>query len=89
MSRAFLAYSGVAPTVVRLPKTEAFLQGKPLSEDTFAAAGRLARSEIEPISDVRGSRDFRLRLAENILRKFYFECADHEPRERLVAEEAP
>src|SRR5262249_46228059 len=29
--------------------------------------------EVEPISDVRGSRDFRLRLAENILLKFYHE----------------
>ncbi len=89
VTRAFLAYSGVAATVVRLPKTEAFLQGKPLSEETFAAAGRLARSEIEPISDVRGSRDFRLRLAEKILLKFYFECAASETREKLIAEETP
>jgi xanthine dehydrogenase small subunit len=33
----------------------------------------VARSEIEPISDVRGSADFRWQLAENILIKFYFE----------------
>ncbi len=74
ITRAYLAYSGVAPTVVRLPRTEAFLQGKRLAEETFREAGCLARSEIEPISDVRGSRDFRLLLAENILSKFYVDC---------------
>jgi xanthine dehydrogenase small subunit len=64
----------VAATVVRLPRTEAFLQGRRLAEETFAEAGRRARSEIQPISDVRGSRDFRWLLAENILTKFYFDC---------------
>ena len=78
IARAHLAYSGVAPTVVRLPRTEAYLQGKRFSEETFAAAGQMARSEIQPISDVRGSRDFRWRLAEKILLKFYFDCTEAE-----------
>ena len=55
--------------------TEAFLAGRPFAEATFREAGRLARAEVEPISDVRGSRDFRLLLAENILLKFYHDCA--------------
>ena len=78
---AFIAYSGVAPTVVRLPRTEAFLQGKAFSEETFQQAGREASREIEPISDVRGSREFRLQLAENILLKFYYDCAGEELEE--------
>jgi len=78
ITRALIAYSGVGPTVVRLPVTEAFLQGKLLTETTFREAGRVARSEIQPISDVRGTRDFRLLLAENILLKFYCDCQDME-----------
>ena len=74
ISRAFISYSGVAAMVVRLPATENFLQGKPFTEQTFHDAGRLARSEIQPISDVRGTRDFRHLLAENILPKFYSDC---------------
>jgi xanthine dehydrogenase small subunit len=74
--RARLAYAGVAPTVVRLPATEAFLQGQPFTEGTFLEAGRRASAEIQPISDVRGSRDFRWLLAENILAKFYGDCMD-------------
>ena len=70
-----VAHGGVAvaPTAVRLPETEAFLTGRPFDEATFRQAGRVARSEIKPISDVRGGRDFRWQLAENILAKFYFD----------------
>jgi xanthine dehydrogenase small subunit len=74
--RAAVAYSGVGPMVVRLPRTEAALIGKPFRESTFRHAGRVARSEVTPITDVRGGRDFRSQLAENILAKFYFEEAD-------------
>src|SRR5262249_6380324 len=52
ITRAWVAYSGIAATVVRLPQTEAFLEGKPFTEETFEAAGRRARAEIKPISDV-------------------------------------
>lgn len=78
IARAWLAYSGVAATVVRLPETEAFLEGRPFTEETFEAAGRRARAEIKPITDVRGSRDFRWQLAENVLVKFFWDCVGEE-----------
>ncbi|MGZ8709383.1 MAG: xanthine dehydrogenase small subunit [Thermoanaerobaculia bacterium] len=68
-----IAYGGVGPVVLRLPKTEQFLAGRPFSLETFEEAGPLAREEITPISDVRGSADFRRRLAGNVLRKFYYD----------------
>lgn len=68
-----LAYGGVAPVVLRLKKTEDFLAGKPVSPETFAEAGAMARAEVAPISDVRGSKEYRLQLAENVLTKFYYE----------------
>ncbi len=85
IARAAIAYAGVGPKVLRLPETEAFLAGRPFEEATFRKAGRVARGEIEPISDVRGSRDFRLILAENVLLKFYFECAGIECEEAIHA----
>lgn len=69
-----VAYGGVAPVVLRLGKTEEFLSGKAVTRETFAAAGEIARDEIAPISDVRGSREFRLQLAENILTRFYYDA---------------
>lgn len=73
---ARLTYGGVGPVVLRLPQTEAFLVGKPVTEATFREAGKIARQEVTPISDVRGSQAFRLQLAENILMKFYLEWTE-------------
>jgi xanthine dehydrogenase small subunit len=73
ISQASVAYGGVGPVVLRLPETEQFLSGKPLTLETVRKAGKLARREITPISDVRASKDYRLQLAENILLKFYHE----------------
>ena len=88
IARAIVAYGGVAPTVIRLPRTEAFLVGKSASLDTFEHAGRVARGETTPISDVRGSADYRLQLAENIMAKFWFDAfapaAVAPPARRLV-----
>ncbi|HEX7153024.1 MAG TPA: FAD binding domain-containing protein [Thermoanaerobaculia bacterium] len=71
-----IAYGGVGPVVLRLPKTEAFLSGKPFALDVLHEAGTIARDEITPLSDVRGSRDFRLQLAENVLKKFYYDVSE-------------
>jgi xanthine dehydrogenase small subunit len=68
-----LAYGGVAPVVLRMKKTEDFLAGKPVTRETFAEAGEIARGEVAPISDVRGSKEFRLQLAQNILTKFFYD----------------
>lgn len=68
-----IAYGGVGPVVLHLPQTEAFLVGQPITPEAFAQAGAIAREEIAPISDVRGSQDFRLLLAETVMEKFYHE----------------
>jgi xanthine dehydrogenase small subunit len=68
-----IAYGGVAPTVVRMPKTEEFLLGKPLELSVMSRAADIAGSEVAPISDVRGSRDFRDTLLKNILLKLFYE----------------
>jgi xanthine dehydrogenase small subunit len=70
---ARMACGGVGPNILRLPRTEALLRGNSIDEELFHRAGLLARSEITPISDVRGSTDYRYQLAQNILLKFYFE----------------
>jgi xanthine dehydrogenase small subunit len=75
IARAAVAYGGVGPTVLRLPATEASLVGRPFTEATFREAGSVAVREISPISDVRGSRDYRLALARNVLLKFFHEHA--------------
>ena len=61
-----LALGSVAPTVIRLPKTEAALAGGGIDE-----ACRVLESEITPIDDVRSSAEYRRRVAVNLLRRFW------------------
>ncbi len=64
-----LAFGSVAPTVVRVPETERSLaSGGTIDE----AAGILAR-EISPIDDLRSTAEYRLRVATNLLRRFWME----------------
>lgn len=58
-----LAMGSVAPTPLRLLKTEAFLRERGLSEETILEAGRLATEEVRPITDHRASADYRRAIA--------------------------
>lgn len=78
IEKAAVALGGVAPVVTRLPEVEAELTGKPMAEETFRSAGRIARGVITPITDVRGHADFRLQLAENIFIKAFYDFTTRE-----------
>ncbi len=69
-----VATGGVGPTVVRLPRAERLLSGQPLTAEIMRAAGRVAREEITPISDVRGSANYRRQLVENLFVKCFYDC---------------
>ncbi|MDR0965960.1 MAG: FAD binding domain-containing protein [Myxococcales bacterium] len=68
---ARLSYGGVGPTMLLMQKTSAFLQGKPFAEETFAAAAQIVVTEATPMSDVRGSADYRRTLMKNLLVKHF------------------
>jgi len=68
---ACLAAGGVAPIPMQLPQTANYLFGREPTAETAIAAADVARSEISPISDVRGSADYkRLLLGQLILAHF-------------------
>jgi CO/xanthine dehydrogenase FAD-binding subunit len=54
-----VALGAVAPTVIRAPKAESYLEGRKISAEAMAEAGRIAASEAKPISDFRASADYR------------------------------
>lgn len=54
-----IAFGSVAPTPIRLIRTEAFLKEHGNTETTRDEAVVIAKQEIAPISDIRGSKDFR------------------------------
>jgi xanthine dehydrogenase small subunit len=66
-----IAIGSVAPTVVRLPRTEAHLAaGGSLDE-----AGRILAEEIRPIDDLRSTAGYRRQVSVNLLRQFWRETA--------------
>ena len=62
-----IAIGSVAPTVVRLPRTEAALA----AGASIADAQRILIEEIAPIDDVRSTADYRRRVAANLLGRFW------------------
>lgn len=68
-----IAFGGVAPTPIRLKKTEKFLQGQPLTEDLITEASEIMQKELTPVSDLRGSSGFRRTIMQNYFKKFFDE----------------
>lgn len=68
-----LAAGGVAATVVRLRSAEKALINQPFTHAMLAEAGQIAAAEIRPLSDVRGSAEYRKILIRNLFRKFALE----------------
>jgi carbon-monoxide dehydrogenase medium subunit len=59
ISEARVCLGAVAPTVIRVPDAEQALAGQQPSEELFERAAELAQAAARPISDVRGSAEFR------------------------------
>jgi len=82
--QAVVVFGGVGPVVKRCFEVEQALLGEMHQLSTYEAAGKVARAVIAPITDVRGSKDFRLTLAENILSKFFYDTADQGSQKELA-----
>ena len=67
-------YGGVGPMVLRMTRAEDVIRGHAPTLERFEEAGRAAREQVTPITDVRGSEAYRRTLAENILVKFWHEA---------------
>lgn len=64
-----LAFGAVAPTPLRLPKTEALLAGKAMTPALIEEAAALAGTEVSPIDDVRASKQYRLDVVQVCVRR--------------------
>ena len=72
---ARVAFGAVAPTPVRGRRIEAYLTGKPLTDESITGALALVDQEINPISDVRGGKKYRVELTKALLKVVLYECA--------------
>ncbi|MFD1160804.1 MULTISPECIES: FAD binding domain-containing protein [Hwangdonia] len=63
---AHVSIGGVAAIPKYLHDTSRFLTGKPLTAETILEANEILQNEISPISDVRGSSDYKRLLARQL-----------------------
>ncbi|MBI4190208.1 MAG: xanthine dehydrogenase family protein subunit M [Betaproteobacteria bacterium] len=64
-----IALGAVAPTVIRAPKAEAYLEGRAITPEAMAEAGRIAVGEAKPISDFRASAEYRQDLIAVLIKR--------------------
>lgn len=64
-----ISCGAVAPTPIRLQKTEAYLSGVDLSVETIEQACDIASDEVKPISDIRASEEYRREMVKVMLKQ--------------------
>jgi CO/xanthine dehydrogenase FAD-binding subunit len=69
-----IALGAVAPKVIRAPKAEAYLEGRTVTPEAMAEAGRIASTDARPITDFRASAEYRRDLVA-VLTKRALEAA--------------
>jgi len=80
-----ICFGGMAGTPKRARSAEEALKGKPWNEDTVNAASWILSEDYAPITDMRASARYRLRVAQNLLRKFFIETTEPQTKTRIVA----
>jgi carbon-monoxide dehydrogenase medium subunit len=63
IEEARIGLCAVAATPQFAEEASAFCAGKPANDETFAAAGELAKKVAKPIDDMRGTIEYRIHLA--------------------------
>ncbi len=67
IGQVHLSMGGVAPVPLFMRRTCEYLTGSPLTTDMLNAALDIAQQEISPISDIRGSADYKRLLTRNLI----------------------
>ena len=80
VTRAAISLGAVAPVIVRAAAAEEYLTGRPLNEETVAAAARLALEAAQPIDDIRGSAGYRRAMTEVLVARALRQIAHGQAR---------
>ncbi|WBS04022.1 xanthine dehydrogenase small subunit [Pseudoduganella sp. SL102] len=70
---ARICYGGMAGTPKRAAQAEAVLNGRVWSEEALVEAIAALAQDYAPLTDMRASSTYRMRTAQNLLRRFWLE----------------
>ena len=73
VSRARFAFGGVAATPVRVRDAETAALGQPWNAAAVARVQAVLGDALQPLSDHRGSREYRLAVSRRVVEKFWTE----------------
>jgi carbon-monoxide dehydrogenase medium subunit len=76
VKRARIALAAVAPTPVRAKMAELALEGREPNEALIGQAARIAVQAAKPISDVRGSAEYRKDLVRVLTERTLQACVE-------------
>ena len=76
IENAHVSAGGVSPIPLYLRKTSEFLGGKEISEAVISQANEILQTEISPISDVRGSAEYKRLLLRQLFTAHFVELFD-------------
>jgi xanthine dehydrogenase small subunit len=74
-----IAYGGMAATPKRAKTVEAVLAGSPWNEHTVKKAMHVMGEDYQPLTDMRATAHYRLKVAQNLLWRFYLETQTQQP----------
>lgn len=83
-TQARIALGAMAPTPVRVKKSERILEGKRIKRELLQEASDLAAEESRPISDIRGSAWYRKEVVKSLVEQGILQTLDQiyqKPRE--------
>lgn len=64
-----IAYGVAAPTPIRCKNTEALVKGKTINEELYDFIGKSVLEEVNPRTSWRASKEFRLQLIEELVKR--------------------
>lgn len=67
--RCRVAFGAVSPTPLRSSRIEHLLNGRELTDELIARAQGLVSAEIDPITDIRATREYRLHMVRVMLER--------------------
>ncbi len=73
ITHCIISAGGVAAKSVRLEQLEQVFLNHPLGQSVLDQAKALVPQVLHPLSDVRGSAEYRLTLVQNLLQRYYYE----------------
>jgi carbon-monoxide dehydrogenase medium subunit len=76
IEKARIGLCAVAPTPKFAAEASQWLSGKPATEESFAQAGEMAKKVASPITDMRGTADYRVHLVGVLVKRTLAKAAE-------------